>query len=52
MGVMAWSSTSMAARYQPVIDPIRWDMAARMGDLLWLPDADGNAASERHADGN
>jgi integrase len=40
VGVMGWSSTSMAARYQRVTDPIRRDVAARMGDLLWSPDAE------------
>ena len=39
MGVMGWSSTSMAARYQHVTDPIRRDVAARMGDLLWSSEA-------------
>jgi integrase len=33
MGVMGWSCTSMAARYQHVTDPTRRDVAARMGDL-------------------
>jgi Phage integrase family. len=35
MSVMGWSSTSMAARYQHVTDPIRRDVARRMGTLLW-----------------
>ena len=35
MSVMGWSSTTMAARYQHVTDPIRRDMADRIGDLLW-----------------
>ena len=35
MGVMGWSSTSMAARYQDVSDPIRQEVASRVGGLLW-----------------
>ena len=35
MSVMGWSSTSMAARYQHVTDPIRSDVARRVGGLLW-----------------
>jgi hypothetical protein len=34
-GVMGWSSTSMAARYQHVTDPIRQAVAAQVGGLLW-----------------
>ena len=37
MGVMGWSSTSMAARYQHVTDPIRHEVANRVGGLLWSP---------------
>jgi integrase len=37
MGVMGWSSTSMAARYQHVTDPIRHEVASRVGGLLWSP---------------
>jgi integrase len=36
MGIMGWSSTSMAARYQHVTDPIRRDVAARVGGLIWV----------------
>ncbi|GAB2665640.1 hypothetical protein GCM10009743_47290 [Kribbella swartbergensis] len=37
MGVMGWSSTAMAARYQHMTDPIRRDIAKRLGGLLWAP---------------
>jgi integrase len=44
MSVMGWSSTSMAARYQHVTDPIRGDVADRIGGLLWSPwKADGDS---------
>lgn len=35
MGITGWSSTAMAARYQYVTDPIRRDVAVRVGGLLW-----------------
>ena len=35
MVIMGWSSTSMAARYQLVTEPIRHAVAAQVGDLLW-----------------
>ena len=35
MSIMGWSSTSMAARYQHVTDPIRREVANRVGDLLF-----------------
>jgi integrase len=38
MGIMGWSSTAMAARYQHVTDPIRREVAVRVGGLLWAPE--------------
>jgi integrase len=38
MGVMGWSSTSMASHYQHMTDPIRRDVAARVGGLIWARD--------------
>ncbi len=35
MGIMGWSTTAMAARYQHITDPIRRDVADRVGGLLW-----------------
>ncbi len=35
MGIMGWSSTAMAARYQHVTDPIRATVATQVGGLLW-----------------
>lgn len=35
MGVMGWSSPKMAVRYQHVTDPIRKEIAKRVGGLLW-----------------
>lgn len=35
MSIMGWSSTSMTARYQHVTDPIRREVANRIGGLLF-----------------
>lgn len=37
MGVMGWSNTSMAARYQHVTAVVTGDIASRVGTLLWVP---------------
>jgi integrase len=37
MGIMGWSSTAMAARYQHVVAAIRRDVATSVGGLLWNP---------------
>jgi hypothetical protein len=37
MGVMGWSTTAMAARYQHVTDPIRQDIAERSVVCCGLP---------------
>ena len=35
MGLMGWSTTAMAARYQHVTSVIRADVAQRVGGLIW-----------------
>ncbi|MHB1474785.1 MAG: tyrosine-type recombinase/integrase [Dermatophilaceae bacterium] len=35
MGVMGWSNPAMAQRYAHMTDPIRRDIATRVGGLLW-----------------
>ena len=35
MGIMGWSSTAMAARYQHVTDPIRREVAGLVDGLIW-----------------
>ena len=37
MGVMGWASSSMATRYQHMTDPIRADIATRVGRLIREP---------------
>ena len=38
MGLMGWSTTAMAARYQHVTGSVRGDVAQRVGGLLWGPE--------------
>ena len=35
MGLMGWSSTSMAARYQHMVDTVRDNVAAQVDGLIW-----------------
>jgi integrase len=35
MGLMGWSSSAMAARYQHITGAIRGDVAERVGGLIW-----------------
>jgi excisionase family DNA binding protein len=46
MGLMGWSSTAMAARYQHMVDTVRTDIARRVDGLIWKPEgresADGD----------
>lgn len=37
MGVMGWSNSAMAVRYQHIISAIRRDVANSVGGLLWNP---------------
>lgn len=43
MSIMGWSSTSMAARYQHVTDPIRREVPNRVGGLLFGDQARADA---------
>lgn len=44
---MGWATTAMATRYQHITDPIRQDVAKRIGGLLWEASED-----ERPDDGD
>jgi hypothetical protein len=35
MGLMGWSTTAMAARYQHITGAVRGDVAERIGGLIW-----------------
>lgn len=50
MGIMGWSSTAMAARYQHMTDPIRRDIAKRVGGLLWAPGAEADRPEDDGSD--
>lgn len=39
MGIMGWSTTAMAARYQHITDPIRASVARQVGGLIWSQDS-------------
>lgn len=50
MDVMGWSSADMVKRYQHVTDPIRQEIARRVGDALWARpavDKQGKAGKKR-----
>ncbi|MFJ8097025.1 tyrosine-type recombinase/integrase [Streptomyces griseofuscus] len=40
MGLMGWSTTAMAARYQHMVDAVRTDIAKQVDGLIWTPAAD------------
>ncbi|MBZ6132402.1 tyrosine-type recombinase/integrase [Streptomyces olivaceus] len=41
MGLMGWSTTAMAARYQHMVDTVRVDVARQVDGLIWKTDRDG-----------
>ncbi|MET8221799.1 tyrosine-type recombinase/integrase [Streptomyces sp. NPDC005301] len=50
MGLMGWSTTAMAARYQHMVDSVRSEVAERVDGLIWAsrpvgPDGEGTGAS-------
>lgn len=47
MGIMGWSNTAMAARYQHLTAPIRSDIAQRVGGLLWADPSTKSGGPER-----
>jgi hypothetical protein len=40
MGIMGWSNTAMAARYQHITTAIQRDIATRVGGLIWQASED------------
>ncbi|MFF2099232.1 tyrosine-type recombinase/integrase [Streptomyces sp. NPDC058202] len=40
MGLMGWSTTAMAARYQHMVDSVRSDVARKVDGLIWEPGGD------------
>ncbi|MFJ8298724.1 tyrosine-type recombinase/integrase [Streptomyces sp. NPDC094447] len=41
MGLMGWSSTAMAARYQHMVDTVRTNIARQVDGLIWNPNGGG-----------
>ncbi|WP_249999989.1 site-specific integrase [Actinoplanes sp. M2I2] len=39
MGIMGWSNSAMAKRYQHITEQVRRDVAEKVGGLLWQPSA-------------
>jgi integrase len=46
MGIMGWSNTAMASRYQHITGQVRRDIARRVGGLIWDDAASGSDAEE------
>ncbi|MBK3625693.1 tyrosine-type recombinase/integrase [Streptomyces sp. MBT49] len=42
MGLMGWSTTAMAARYQHMVDSVRSDVARQVDGLIWKPARGGS----------
>ncbi|CBG72651.1 putative integrase [Streptomyces scabiei 87.22] len=40
MGLMGWSTTAMAARYQHMVDAVRADVARQVDGLIWRTDGE------------
>ncbi|MFJ9419786.1 tyrosine-type recombinase/integrase [Streptomyces sp. NPDC101227] len=40
MGLMGWSTTAMAARYQHMVNEVRVDIARQVDGLIWKPETD------------
>ncbi|MFJ5302166.1 tyrosine-type recombinase/integrase [Streptomyces sp. NPDC088350] len=40
MGLMGWSTTAMAARYQHMVDAVRADVARQVDGLIWKPETE------------
>lgn len=43
MGLMGWSTTAMAARYQHMVDTVRTNVAEQVDHLIWETDPRGLA---------
>ncbi|WP_371567038.1 tyrosine-type recombinase/integrase [Streptomyces canus] len=49
MGLMGWSTTAMAARYQHMVDAVRTDIARQVDGLIWKVDGDGPSDADGSA---
>ncbi|MEU1627348.1 site-specific integrase [Streptomyces sp. NPDC020096] len=51
MGLMGWSTTAMAARYQHMIDSVRSSIAAQVDTLIWKTDGVPDVGIAEEAEG-
>ncbi|WP_240140014.1 tyrosine-type recombinase/integrase [Streptomyces sp. MUM 178J] len=51
MGLMGWSTTAMAARYQHMVDTVRVDVARQVDGLIWKPEAGASGEDDDGAAG-
>ncbi|MEU9520148.1 tyrosine-type recombinase/integrase [Streptomyces sp. NPDC048224] len=51
MGLMGWSTTAMAARYQHMVDTVRVDVARQVDGLIWKSEAKGPGEDDDGAAG-
>jgi integrase len=51
MGIMGWSTTAMAARYQHLTEAVRRDIADRVGGLLWANPVRTESGRDEPSDG-
>ncbi|MFJ4469747.1 tyrosine-type recombinase/integrase [Streptomyces sp. NPDC089424] len=51
MGLMGWSTTAMAARYQHMVDTVRVDVARQVDGLIWKPEDTGPGEDDDGAAG-
>lgn len=51
MGIMGWSDSGMARRYQHLTAQVRGDIAERVGGLLWRPAVGSNDGPDDGAAG-
>jgi integrase len=47
MGIMGWSNSAMAKRYQHITEQVRRDVAERVGGLLWHPSKITGVSTEK-----
>ncbi|MEV4134404.1 tyrosine-type recombinase/integrase [Dactylosporangium sp. NPDC049742] len=51
MGIMGWSNSAMAKRYQHITGQVRRDVAKRVGGLLWRPPTEDDNPPDEGAAG-
>ena len=51
MGIMGWSNSTMASRYQHLTAEIRRDIAYRVGGLIWETTGGSDGPGEKRSSG-